>query len=574
MRCCSCPPVSSGSGLISVSRRGAIVVTAIIVPALGVAWLLSRSSQIEARYFCFLSPVLALLMGIGAARAPKAHFFVPASLTTLWLSNFATHVAYDVTPTDWHEAALELDHLGGPNDVVAVFPGYWATTFRRYSVAKELVPITFPADMERLLARGERVLLVRNNGRYFGNVEAELSKWTRYSKLFETSVRDRLIVYSVVRRPRAVPAVRSAPDSLLFAGTFGSGGYPWQGVADADPFARLSALLSGSAISIVAYEPYHPPWYARLFLGADMTEQLQPNGDVINQLTRARISAAVLTCGEKRCEADADLLTANGITAIERPTAGDKAAAMLFRVGPVSLGVLGFATDTLVGAPTPTKLGASLQRARQLVGPGGRLIALVPSAEDFGRMATDEERAGAHRLIDLGVDVVIGQGGYAAKEIEEYGKGLIAYSLGTLLRPPMLSLAQRESTGLLLRLSFPTDGKPKYQSFPVTFDDHSLPALDEPKRSSRLLVHSTEALGTSLPERLSSAHATYLSESGEHPMSEFRADSSCLRPVERAFFARTKAVTRWFPRHRRRHLFDLLWAYSARVPPMWLGAAY
>ena len=111
----------------------------------------------------------------------------------------------------------------------------------------------------------------------------------------------------------------------------------------------------------------------------------------------------------------------------------------------------------------------------------------------------------------------------------------------------MLSLAQRESTGLLLRLSFPSDGKAKYESFPVTSDDHCVASLDDPKKSSRLLVHRSDVPRTSLTDRLASARATYQSGSGEHDMSEFRADGSCLRPIERAFFARTNVVTRWFP---------------------------
>jgi 4-amino-4-deoxy-L-arabinose transferase-like glycosyltransferase len=543
------PAVLIALGVASLAKRGALVVAASVAPALFGAWRLSRSSPVEPRYLCFLLPLLAILMGIGAVRAPKAYALAPLSLTSIWLFHFASQAPYAVG-TDWYDAARKLENLAGSTDVVAVFPGYWAATFRRYTKIQDIAPITFPVDMEHVLARGKRILLVRNSGRYFGNLDALLSKETSYQPLFSSVIRDPIVVYTVTNKKRPPAAPRASPESLLVTGTFGSGGFPWQANADASPFRKLKALLAGSRRVLTAYEPYHPPWYARIFLGGEEARSFEPNSQTIYQLSRAGITDAVLTCHEARCEADADLLAANGITVIARDAPGEAVKPTVFQLGGVAVGVLGITEESLAEGPpdVPLQLLASIRRARGSVGESGRLIALIPAASDYGRLATARERRVAQRLVDSGVDVVIGEGGYAAKEIEEYRRGIIAYSLGTLLRPPALSLALRESTGLALRLSFPVDDKPHYEAIPLTFDDTSTLALADPAASRRLRPPRADRVSTSLVERLTDAEASYRSADGvERRISVFRAEGSCLPPLEQWLYAEGAPLTRWFP---------------------------
>ena len=542
------PAALFAAGVASLKKRGASLVATLALPALCGAWWLSRSSPVEPRYLCFLTPLLAVLMGVGAVRVPKAYAFAPLTLTSLWIFNFASERPYAVR-TDWYDAAAALERLADPADVIAVFPGYWAATFRRYTKLQDIAPVTFPIDLEHVLARGRRVLLVRNSGRYFGNIEALLSRETRYTQLLASVVRDPLVVYAVSSKRRAHSALRPNPESILITGTFGSGGFPWQQHPEANPFQRLKTLIGGSRVTLAGYEPYHPPWYARALLGSEEAGDLEPNTQTIYQLTRAGVSEAVLTCSEASCKADADLLTANGVAVVARETFGNSVTPTIFQLGGVAVGVLGIARELLAESPAGVRLQlqASIRRARGSVGEAGRLIALIPAEPDYGRLATDRERQAARHLVDLGVDVVVGEGGFAAKDVETYHQGIIAYSLGTLLRPPMLSLAMRESTGLALRLSFPPGAAPLYEVIPTTFDDTCAAALSD-NEASRGLQGSTSVVGTSLLDRLADAQAHYRSKDGaEHRVTTMHAQSSCLSPVEQSLFSYGASVSRWFP---------------------------
>jgi hypothetical protein len=543
------PAALLATGVASLKKHGARLVTALALAALCGAWWLSRSSPVEPRYLCFLTPLLAVLMGVGAVRAPKAYAFAPLSFTSIWIFNFASQRPYAVR-TDWYDAAATLERLAGPADVIAVFPGYWAATFRRYTKLQNIAPVTFPIDLERVLARGRRILLVRNSGRYFGSIEALLSKETLHTQLFASLIRDPLVVYAVSSRRRAPSAPRPNPESILITGTFGSGGFPWQEHPETNPFQRLKTLIGGSRIALTGYEPYHPPWYARALLGSAEALSLEPNTQTIYQLSRAGISEAVLTCPEASCKTDADLLTANGIAVVARETLGDPVTPTVFQVGGVAVGVLGITRELLADSPAvvPLQLQTSIRRARGSVGQAGRLIALIPAEPDYGRLATDRERRSARHLIDLGVDVVVGEGGFAAKDIETYHQGIIAYSLGTLLRPPMLSLAMRESTGLALRLSFPLGEAPRYEAIPLAFDDACTAALADNEASKRLQVSTAVDVGTSLLEHFAGAEAHYRSGVGaEHRLTTLRAESSCLGRLEQSLFSYGASVSRWFP---------------------------
>jgi hypothetical protein len=532
-------------GIFVLKGRGAAAAAAIFLPALVGAWLLSRSSQVEARYLCFLTPVIAIFMGIGAARAPKAEYFAPLALTVFWLFHFATANSYWVAPTDWYDLAARLDRTREPGDVIAVFPGYFVSSFRRYSSAQEFVPVTFPADLQRVLARGRRVLLVVNNARYFGNIEAELAANARSRELFESTVREPLRVLSVsVKRREMSHRIGSDPDSILVAGIVGSGGFPWQAdIGSPRPFARLTKLFASSRLVVADYEAYHPTWFARLLLGPEQSRQLVPSEENVRTLKRAGINAVFIGGDDAISPADAGLLDSGGLRPIQQRRGTAVSKPSLFKLGHLTVGFLAVDVDSIRanGNVTSPQIDRALSDARATVGGDGRLVAVFRSAPDYARLPSAFERRVARRLIDGGVDVVLGEGGYAAKEVEAYAHGVIAYGLGTLLRPPLLSLAMRESTGLAVRLNFRESGTPRYSAFPLTFDDSDEAALADPA----LLP---TPLSPSLVDELSSADASYVSEAGaSHPLNNFRDVGACLQPWQQRLFDQTSAVTRWFP---------------------------
>jgi hypothetical protein len=534
-------------GIFVLKRRGAAIAAAIFLPALLGAWFLSRTSQVEARYLCFLAPAIAVFMGVGAVRAPKAQYVAPLVVTVFWLFHFATERAYRAAPIDWYEVGARVDLIRTRGDVVAVFPGYFVHTFRRYSSVEELVPITFPADLQRLLTRGRRVLLVVNSGRYFGNIEAILNARTRWAPLFESTFPGALRVLSVSAKRRDTgPPIRAEPNSILIAGVVGSGGFPWQANSKSRPLARLAKLFASSRFVLADYEAYHPDWLARLLIGPEQALQLLPGPMSVNMLQRAGVSAIFTNCESRDCAADANLLGEGGLRLIPQE-AGSGAKIEVFQLDHVTVGVFTIALDAIgESADLPEQVTATLRRARASVGDKGRLIGVFRATADYSRLPSSSERHAARRLIDAGVDVVLGEGGYAAKEVEAYSHGVIAYSLGTLLRPPLLSLAMRDSTGIALRLGFPEDGPLRYAVIPVTFDDTAQAALGEASASDRAL--SPEAVGSSLLDQLSSAHVSYLLDGGEsRRLDAFRDRVTCLQPWEERLYQRASVVTHWFP---------------------------
>ena len=531
-------------GVFVLRGRGAAAAAAIFLPALGGAWFLSRTSQVEARYLCFLTPVIAIFMGVGAARTPKAEYFAPVALTVFWLFRFATANSYWVAPTDWYDLAARLDRTREPGDVIAVFPGYFVSSFRRYSSEQEFVPVTFPADLQRVLARRRRVLLVVNGARYFGNIEAELAANARSRQLFASHIREPLRVLSVsAKRRETRHRIGFDPDSILVAGIVGSGGFPWQAdIGSPRPFARLTELFTSSRLVVADYEAYHPAWFARLLLGSEQSRQLVPSEENVATLKRAGINAAFIA-RDDAIPVDAALLDNGGVRPIQQQRGTMVGKPSLFKLAHLTVGLLAVDFDSIRanGNVTSPQVDRALGEARAAVGRDGRLVAVFRSAPDYARLPSAFERRIARRLIDGGVDVVLGEGGYAAKEVEAYAHGVIAYGLGTLLRPPLLSLTMREATGLAVRFDFRDSGTPRYSAFPLTFDDTDEAALADPA----LLPTPTIA---SLVDELSSADASYVSEAGaSYPLNEFRDVGACLKPWQQRLFDQTSTLTRWFP---------------------------
>ena len=103
----------------------------------------------------------------------------------------------------------------------------------------------------------------------------------------------------------------------------------------------------------------------------------------------------------------------------------------------------------------------------------------------------------------------------------------------------------RESTGLALRVDFVQTGAPRFEVFPLTFDDADQVALAEPAASS---VRSPYSATLELGDRLSSADARPLANDGESlHLGSYQGPGTCLRPWQQHFFEQTACMTRWFP---------------------------
>ena len=285
-------PALGAAGLERGIRRAVLLASGL--PFLA-TFALSFGSEVEARYLCFALPGLAVLGALGIIELPRA-LGEGAALALAAISMLATARAYGAPASDWPSAAARLTEASQPDDVVAVFPGYWAETFRFYAPERELVPITYPADLEHALARGHRVLLVENGGRYRGNLDAYLDATTTHAPLFTTNVRDTFTVEEVRwTAPRASVPQRT-PATVVFAGLVGSGGYDFGNRRrTVRAFDDLYALFASAELAVTGYAPCEPPWPARLLLGPELSEQLLPNRTLTDALHAVGVRAVVVS---------------------------------------------------------------------------------------------------------------------------------------------------------------------------------------------------------------------------------------------------------------------------------------
>lgn len=544
------PAVVLVLGLVEL-RGKARPLAAIYLPAIVATWVLSRSSQVEARYLSFLTPAMAIVMGMALGRATRA--LGPAALraalgvAALLLSLYATREAYRLVPSDWADGIARLNALRQPADIVAVFPDLWGATFERYGGAPDYEPIAFPSDLDHVLAHRRRILLITNPARELGNLEAFMKANAHYSLLFRTSVRQTLAVYSVVANGEAPLPVRAAPPSLMFGGLIGSGGYPWQGkpASDADPFAGLRGLFGASAAVFAGYDAYHPRWYARPLLGSDRVHQLEPNAAVGRALVAGGVHVLVPVARSPTDDGSAPTLP-EGPPLLESIANGRPLDVRRYELGGVSVGVVSLTRASADGTTNPGDDDA-IRQARHSLGASGHLVAVVPASPDYGGLATAAERRYAHHLVDLGVEAVVGIGGYAAKEVEEYANGVVAYSLGTLLRPSTL-MANRDATGILLRVGFSAGGV-RYDVVPLALDPARGPEIGRARTSARLEHRVDDATGSSLADRVASATAAYVDTDGtRHDFGPWRSDAiTKITPFEQSFLTGVAPLTAWFP---------------------------
>lgn len=454
-------------------RLGVVVALA---PPFVAAYLLSLGSEVEARYLCFALPGLAALSGLGIAKLPRLPS-VLVGLPAVVASTVVTFRAYDVPERSWNAVAHELDRARGPADVVAVFPGYWAESFRFYTRVRELVPVTYPIDLDRVLARNGRVRLVIGPGRYFGDIDAYLGEFTERRVLVRQSEDKGLELDDVSWKVPLATSPEHSPETLVLAGLVGSGGYAWSSVPESiHAFEHVRDLLRSGDAAVTGYAPYEPPLPARLLLGERLAGALRPSPAVAEALRAAGVRAVAVSTEHGSLASAAALLERGRIPSLPVASGGNAPAPLVLDLGTERVALLALGTDASTRLPDP-KLAALVAQARLRAGPSVGLVVFVPEPANYASTSSSAERERAHRLVQAGADVVVGSGGYAAAPIERFGTAVIAPSLGSLLLPPNLDLMQRQATGIALRIGFETGRPTHVEAVPLTIDDRSRPRL-------------------------------------------------------------------------------------------------
>ena len=97
----------------------------------------------------------------------------------------------------------------------------------------------------------------------------------------------------------------------------------------------------------------------------------------------------------------------------------------------------------------------------------------------------------AHKLIDNGVTLVLGHHPHVIQGIEEYKKGLIAYSLGNFQFRPRFSQSTINES-IILCVYFSRGGIKKYEILPIEIDEDFLPEVVEGQKKDKVLNHISD----------------------------------------------------------------------------------
>ncbi|MBZ0272399.1 glycosyltransferase family 39 protein [bacterium] len=510
-------------GAIALRWRGTIALVLLAGPTLFAGWHLSKTNPMHTRYVLFLLPVFAFFLAAVLRARPRWVIGVPIVAGILAVNALALAKKLDEPNTDWGDAAAYVREMQRAGDVVAVFPHHWDLTFREFYEG-DTTDFTFVEQLDRVFARGRRVILVQGPGRPFDNVGRFMRKRARVTGSFGTKQRFRIQVHILEPHPADPVAITDlgAP-SMLFGGIVGSGGYGWQLAPEPEnPFAGLSDLIGAADMTIFAYMPLRPPKPLRDMVGRPLYRALGNRSQVIDFLREAGVDAlAPVPMISRRVRPGVSAI--GGIDAVPVNATWRDAAARVFDVAGTKVGVLYSRQQVFSDKPqykrqrdaTIAEFEGAVARARTVAGENGRLVVLLPQPPDFDMLFTPEDQYLARRAIDLGADAAIGLGGFASKEIEEYRDGVIAHGLGTLVRPRAMAGADRYSTGLLLRLAFGGREGAAYQAIPVTFDDAERPIPADREAARNVVYAQSSAARERLADGLLYARAGYETKGGE-----------------------------------------------------------
>ena len=471
-------------GMIALHWRGLIAGLLIIGASLGVAWHLSGSAPVSPRYLTALLPAVCVFIGAFLGKLRRVWLWAPLTVLALG-ANFVFLNAQFRPPTDWPAAAKYIQSVRHPGEAIATFPGFWKWSFLRYLHDPDIAGFNMPGELDRVFARGGRVTVVEGPGRDYNQIVAYLAKYGDRTGVYESRIRARLLVEHY-----AAPADMGPPDlspsdqpTVLLGGIIGSGGYPWQLTPDGDnPFAKLTPLFQSADLTLTGYVPYGPVTgrFMKTLMGVWDGIPRRPNALVADYLAQAGVKGVITVPPEVGGGDPNAVLAGAGLSIVPMQAEWKSAAPVIFPVKGGRVGFLYAGQFVCTDAPRfknrnealIPEWDAAVVRAKQQLGQHGHLIVLIPHPPNYDRLFRREDQMLARRAIDLGADAVVHVGGWGAGEVEQYGRGVIAYSLGAMLRPPFLGMSPAWTNGIMLRLRLPDGGPARYEIIPVTYDDH------------------------------------------------------------------------------------------------------
>ena len=95
------------------------------------------------------------------------------------------------------------------------------------------------------------------------------------------------------------------------------------------------------------------------------------------------------------------------------------------------------------------------------------VVILIHWGNEYETSASSAQQEMAHALVDGGARLVIGHHPHVVQEVEQYGAGLIAYSLGNFVFDQNFSAATQR--GLMLRVMLDREGITAFAEVPVAF---------------------------------------------------------------------------------------------------------
>jgi len=99
---------------------------------------------------------------------------------------------------------------------------------------------------------------------------------------------------------------------------------------------------------------------------------------------------------------------------------------------------------------------------------------------EYQNVSSSAQKELAHLVIDSGADLVVGHHPHVVQEVEEYGAGIIFYSLGNFIFDQDFSLETRQ--GLVVKLEISSD-ELVYELFPVQIDASQPRLMEEEEKS-------------------------------------------------------------------------------------------
>lgn len=270
-------------------------------------------------------------------------------------------------------------------------------------------------------------------------------------------------------------------------------GWPFEMVRD-----LLAADIGLGNLECVAYQPGSPEPQHRLQMIMDWTDGagLAPAGFSVLNLANNHI----LDFGREPALQTAGFCDSYGIAHVgfgADPAAARKPA-VLERSG-LKIGFLGYAEDVpglkrqVTPGPAYISEANILEDIDALKDAGADVVVVSLHADvEFVDWPAPHRVAMSRRLVDAGADVVVEHHPHVPQGVEEYGGGLIAYSLGNFVFPARTSPYMQQGSpwtdkSFVLRVKLTEAGYDSHEVLPVQIDEAGRPAPMTAEQASAFL---------------------------------------------------------------------------------------